>query len=252
VDRGIVTAGMVHLREDVILGGLMMRKRIRYFKFSLLLAALFLLLIVAPLVEGTRASGMLFTIALTAVFITGVVANREQKWVFRGGLAVAAIAIPISWAALFNKSAPLDLSQYLIVVVFCGVTAGMILIAIFRKYVATAEAVMGAICVYLLIGLTWAMIYSSIEYVQEEPFRFPDRRRSAVVGVDHTSFSQLTYFSFVTLSTLGYGDITPRTPLAETACWMESIVGQLYIAILIARLVSAIPPMNPAANESKR
>ena len=85
------------------------------------------------------------------------------------------------------------------------------------------------------------MVYSAIEYVEDAPFRFPDHRRKAVVGVEHTSFSQLTYFSFVTMSTLGYGDIIPRTPLAETACWMQSIVGQLYIAILIARLVSAMP-----------
>jgi hypothetical protein len=226
--------------------------RLYKYKFSFLLASLVLLLVIAPLLEGTPASAALFTIGLTMVFITGVVANREQKWVFRTGIAVAAVAIPICWAAMFNRLAPLDLSQYLIVVVFSGVTAGMILMAIFRKYMATAEALVGAVCVYLLIGLTWAMIYSSIEYVQEDPFIYPDHRRLAVVGVPHTSFSQLTYFSFVTLSTLGYGDIVPRTPLAETACWMESIVGQLYIAILVARLVSEFQTTKPTVRESNR
>jgi hypothetical protein len=218
-----------------------MHEQLTRHKFTFLLAALVLLLIVAPLVENTPVGGALFTIGITAVFITGVIANRERRWIFRTALVVAVFAIPISWAALFTRSNPLDLSQYLIVVLFCGMTAAMILIAVMREYMATAHAVVGAICVYLLIGLTWAMIYSAIEYVEVEPFKFPERRRKAVVGVEHSSFSQLTYFSFVTMSTLGYGDITPQTPLAETACWMQAIVGQLYIAILIARLISAMP-----------
>ncbi len=218
-----------------------MHKQLTRHKFAFLLAALVFLLVVAPLVEGTPAGGWLFTAGITAVFVTGVLANRDRPWIFRTALVVAVFAIPISWTALFAKSSPLDLSQYLIVIVFCGMTAAMILIAVMRHYMATSQAVVGAICVYLLIGLTWAMIYSAIEYAEDQPFDFPAQRRKAVQGVEHTSFSQLTYFSFVTMSTLGYGDITPRTALAETACWMQSIVGQLYIAILIARLISAMP-----------
>lgn len=219
--------------------GSMHRQMTRH-KFTFLLAALVLLLIIAPLVEDTSAGAALFTIGITAVFITGVIANREQRWIFRAALAVAFFAIPISWAALFASSSPLDLGQYVIVILFCGMTAAMILVAVMRQYMATAQAVVGAICVYLLIGLTWAMIYSAIEYVEDEPFAFPEHRWKDV-GVKHTAFSQLTYFSFVTMSTLGYGDITPRTALAETACWMQAIVGQLYIAILIARLISTMP-----------
>ena len=220
------------------------------YRFTFLLAALVLLLIVAPLVEGTSFGAALFTIGITAVFVSGVVANRDRKWIFRTALVVAAFAIPISWAALFNKSKPLDLSQYVIVVVFCSLTAAMILMTVVRQYMATGQAVVGAICVYLLIGLTWAMIYSAVEYVEDDPFKFSGEHRLAASPVEHTSFSQLTYFSFVTMSTLGYGDITPRTALAETACWMQSIVGQLYIAILIARLIGAMPIAKRDAGES--
>jgi voltage-gated potassium channel len=214
------------------------------YKFSFLLAALVLVLIISPLTETTPLGGPIFTVGLTAVFISGVLANRERKWVFRSALVIAAFAIPMSWVALFTKSGPLDLSQYFIVVIFCGMTAAMILFAVMREYMATRQAVVGAICVYLLIGLTWAMIYSAIEYIEKDPFAFPDHRRIAVIGVEHTAFSQWTYFSFVTMSTLGYGDITPRTALSETACWMQSIVGQLYVSIIIARLVSALTLMH--------
>ena len=216
--------------------------RLSQHRFTFLLAALVLLMVVSPQLEGTRAGAIFFTVGLTSVFITGVMANRERKWVFRGALVVAAVAIPLSWTALFADSEPIDLTKYMIVVIFSSVTAAMILISVFRDYMASVHAVVGAICVYLLIGLTWAMIYSAIEYVEDAPFRFPEHRRASEVGPDHTSFSQLTYFSFVTMSTLGYGDITPRTALAETACWMQTIVGQLYVATLIARLISEIRP----------
>jgi hypothetical protein len=60
----------------------------------------------------------------------------------------------------------------------------------------------------------------------------------------------MVYFSFVTMSTLGYGDVSPRTPLGETATWIQSVVGQLYIAILIARLVSELPRPRRPGGES--
>ncbi len=211
-------------------------------RFTFLLVALVLLLIAWPQVEATHWGGTLFTISLTTVFITGVLANRERKWIFRGGLVVGTLAIGLSWTALFTHSEPLDVTQYLVVVFFSSVTAVMILISVVRDYSATVHAVVGAICVYLLIGLTWAMVYSTIEYIEDDPFCFPAHHRLSVVGVERTAFSQLTYFSFVTMSTLGYGDITPRTALAETACWMQTVVGQLYVATLIAKIVSELQP----------
>jgi hypothetical protein len=60
-------------------------------------------------------------------------------------------------------------------------------------------------------------------------------------GQPLTEKSQMIYFSFVTMSTLGYGDITPRTPLAQTVTWMQAVTGQFYLVILIARLVNELP-----------
>lgn len=209
-------------------------------RFTLLLASLVFLLVIAPLTEGTGAGSTLFTLGLTTVFVTGVSCNRQRVWIFRFGVAIAAVAIPVSWTAMFNKSAEVDLTQYLIVVVFSAATAVLILTSVLLDDMETKYAVVGAICVYLLIGLTWAMVYTAIEYVEDEPFNFADPPRTSIVGVEHTSFAQFTYFSFVTMSTLGYGDISPRTALSETACWTQSVVGEMYVAILIARLVSEL------------
>ncbi len=211
--------------------------------FTWLLAALVLLLVISPLVEGTRFGSAMFTVAMTTVCIAGTVANRHRKWVFRLAVAAVALVIPISWAALWSRSWTLTLGQNLIVIFFCGMTATVVLLSVLQVRQRMSQAIVGAVCVYLLIGLTWATLYQTIELVQPQAFAFAARRYEPGTAKQRTSFAQLTYFSFVTMSTLGYGDIVPRTPLAETACWMEAIVGQLYVAILIARLVSEMPRM---------
>ena len=216
-----------------------------------LLASLVFVLVVAPQVEDQFVSGILFHGGLTAIFVTGVVANRSRRWIFWTGVAIATLAIPISWTSLVVESAEFDLGQYLIVIVFAGMTSLMLLATIVSHPMPPFQAILGLTCVYLLIGLTWAMIYSSIEYVDDESFEFASRRVAASIDSQHTAFSQLTYFSFVTMSTLGYGDISPRTPLAETACWLQSVVGQLFIAVLITRFVNEMPRRsqpNPAVS----
>jgi hypothetical protein len=220
-------------------------KKLPQHRFTFLLVALVFLLIVAPLLQGTPLHGALYAMGITAVLITGLVANRGQKWVFRTGLFVAIAAIPVCWAATFTGPNALDLSEYLIITLFCGVTAAVILIAVIRDYMATAQAVIGAICVYLLIGLTWAMVYSTIEYIQDDAFKSPAYDRQATVGEDRPSFSDMVYFSFSTMTTLGYGDITPRTELAKMASVLQAIVGVFYMAVIVARLVSAMSMRKP-------
>jgi voltage-gated potassium channel len=104
--------------------------------------------------------------------------------------------------------------------------------AVRRPHRPAVDRVIGAICVYLLIGLAWASIYSTIETSAPGSFRFPDDTPYDPSG------RGFVYFSFVTLATIGYGDVTPVSRLAGTFAWMEAITGQLYIAITIAGLIS--------------
>jgi hypothetical protein len=210
-------------------------------RFTLLLVALAFVLTIAPLLEGTRLGRTLYAAAITAVFITGVLVNRRRKWALRTEAVLAALAIPVCWSAALTTSHILNLAEYIIITVFCSVTAALILVAVFRDYQATTQAIVGAICVYLLLGLTWTMVYAMIEYVEVEPFSFPSHHQAAAVDVERPSLSQLIYFSFVTMTALGYGDITPRTEMARTASYMQAIVGQIYIVVLIARLVAVLP-----------
>jgi hypothetical protein len=105
--------------------------------------------------------------------------------------------------------------------------------AVIRASRPATDRILGAICVYLLLGFAWAAVYSSIETAAPGSFRVPEGLEMA------SSSSSFIYYSFVTLSTLGYGDVTPATRLAGTAAWLEAITGQLYIAITIASLLAA-------------
>src|SRR5258705_212542 len=90
----------------------------------------------------------------------------------------------------------------------------------------------GAPCLYLLIGLGCAAVYETLDGVVRGSFRFPTDTYWTPSPIRYR------YFSFVTLATLGYGDVTPVTALAGTLASMEAIGGQLYIAITVARLVA--------------
>jgi len=112
---------------------------------------------------------------------------------------------------------------------FLAYTATIILAHLFAEDEITSDVIMGAICVYFLIGLIWAFVFSTLEMLQPGSFQMPQG-----TGTELSNFS---YYSYVTLTTLGYGDITPISAPARSLALLEAIMGQLYIAILIARLV---------------
>jgi hypothetical protein len=111
---------------------------------------------------------------------------------------------------------------------------------VFRSREITTESLAGAICAYLLIGALWADVFSILETVRPGSFSSVTATSDAVTAVESARLqvAQFSYFSFVTLSTLGYGDITPLTRPARNLAALEAIFGQLYLAFLIARLVS--------------
>ena len=99
---------------------------------------------------------------------------------------------------------------------------------IFRERRVTSNVVAASLCVYILIGFLWAFFYMVLnEYEPCVSFREDDLSRR-----------DLVYFSFVTLTTLGYGDITPLSPYAKAAAMVEAIVGQIYLIVIVARLVA--------------
>ncbi len=106
---------------------------------------------------------------------------------------------------------------------------------------------MGAMCVYLLIGLAWAYVFTLIHVVSPTSFE-------GIVGPTtdaHAKAMQFVYYSFVTLTTLGYGEITPASPVAQTLAYMEAVSGQFYLTILVAALVGMILSRRQSGKKSR-
>ena len=103
----------------------------------------------------------------------------------------------------------------------------VILARIMRHPVVTGETVMGAICVYLLVGLVFSIGYQLIDRIDDAAF----------AGVADGNWPDMHYFSFVTLTTLGYGDITPTTNFARSIAVFEAVVGNVFLVTLVAFLV---------------
>ena len=109
------------------------------------------------------------------------------------------------------------------------------------KHLATVNSIYGAISAYLLIGLAWTLLYLGTARSQEGLWTIGGLPGAPDSVSDIQLFSQFVYFSFVTMSTLGYGDLAPQTPLVQTLAWMQSVTGQFYMAVMVAWLVSEMP-----------
>ena len=122
--------------------------------------------------------------------------------------------------------------------------AVMILIAVMKRHLATVHSIFGAISAYLLLGLAWAVLYWGLSHVDHTALDLAKHittTSNVRRGSEVAEFSQFVYYSSVTMSTLGYGDITPRSSVAQTLAWMQSVTGQFYMAVLVAWMVSEIP-----------
>jgi len=126
------------------------------------------------------------------------------------------------WIAFFNF-------------LFCCLLAFIVLILVFHEGPVTAHRITGAIVVYLLFGLMWGFLYQLIALLLPEAFKLPQAMTTYTADMSQNS---LLYFSFETLTTLGYGDILAVHPVARVLVILEALTGQLFPAILLARLVS--------------
>lgn len=209
------------------------KKLVNKFRFSILLAILLLLFIVVPFFEVS----FLTDLVISLILLVALAAVIQTKKLFWSSLIFALFSICVSWIAYHSGNVHLAAFAKVIQMVFLSFIAGVILSQVFKADKITRETVAGAVCVYLFMGVIWADVYSILEISQPGSFPAYETIDGEKITDPHLRSAQFTYFSFVTLSTLGYGDITPKTRQARSLATMEAIIGQLFLAILIARLV---------------
>src|SRR5215472_4495679 len=202
---------------------------------SFLLVALLLLALVHPFFPVDSVGHGVFLVTITAVLIAAVWAVSRHHGVLIASLSLAAPTFITAWMQHFIERRWLTAVYLILGAVFLGFTAVVLLRQTLTGVAVTADTIAGAICFYLLLGVIWALIYALVELAH--PGSFLDGGRPVSSAGHRTLVPELLYLSLVTLSTLGYGDILPVTPPARMLAALEAIIGPLYLAVLIARLV---------------
>jgi len=195
---------------------------------GLLLVAVF---IVLPLAEQ---EGMLIASVGFSVLLVAGVALVAKNRMARGLVAGAAgVALIIHWTQHVVPGTGLSMMSAFSSLCFLGILAGVVFREVLNKGPITLHRVQGAVAVYLLLGLIWAFAYDMVL------LSAPDAFHSSELTVQHKTVTPpLIYFSVMTLTTVGYGDITPIHPMARALAMLEAVIGQLFPVILIARLVA--------------
>lgn len=207
-------------------------------RFAVVLLASLLLAVAQPLTGGLfneRDSFDLFFSLLIVAVLLLVFEDKEHR---RIAVTLGLAALLAVWASRGFGGSPGQLVlvvAYLLAVGFFGFSFYGILRAIFARDMP-ADAILGAVCGHLLLGIIWTVLYSALETAYPGSFKIPQMEDVAAASVRHAP-GTLGYFSFITLATVGYGDVTPATPLAGTLAWMEAVAGQFYLAVLVAGLV---------------
>jgi len=189
--------------------------------------------IVGPIASLTNIGGLLTTLFLSLTLITGVVAVAKRRTVTLVATGLATITLVLRWMAHLVPSPEILSAGALSTIASLGLLTGVVLVQVFRAGPITGHRIQGAVAAYLLLGLIWAFAYELVLLHDPGSFQPAD-----LGGTKGPVMINLAYFSFVTLTTVGYGDITPVHPIVRSLSNLESLIGQLYPAILIGRLVS--------------
>ena len=193
---------------------------------------------VGPHVEADFAGIKFLDILFMIIMLTGINVVSKNKKIFIGALISAFMAVSSIVLTVVFRNPYFALSGLSFYMVFFALIAGVILSNVLMSGKITTDKIYGSICVYLIIGVIFALLYDILESVQAGSFLLQGEMIDPHIEVlEKKRFVRLNYYSFVTLTTLGYGDIVPVSPFARTFAALEAVIGQLYIAILIARLV---------------
>jgi hypothetical protein len=200
------------------------------------LTGLLILLVVDMLVLptlGLRVGHLALNIVFTVLLLTGLaaVANRGLALVF-GGLLVLATVI-LKWMAAVTSLAGVRVTAGAVSLATVALFTLLVFVRTLSPGPITRHRIEGAVATYLLVGMAFALAYVLIEVVSPGSFQLAE---GATELQEHT----LGYFSIVTLTTVGYGDMTPLSPLARRLAAFEGLIGQLYPAIIIGWMVSSM------------
>lgn len=199
--------------------------------FWYLFAGLLFVLLALPFMSVLPSIGHYSVILIFNLsMLISVWSMSASRRIFHIGILLVAAIFVITAIKVFGGHQILEPLRFLLVLIFDILSCLIAARNVFVLHRADLNSLVGAFCVYLLLGLIWAIMYQLLHLFGWATF-------SGSLGDGQPLFPALTYFSFVTLAGLGYGDIVPVGAFVRTFAYLEAVIGQFYLAVMVATLV---------------
>jgi len=215
---------MVKATSDNLLQALYQRR------FFILLVLILLTIVLTPFLDDFIETRILMDVFLTALFLAIIFAIKSKRTEMMIAFILVLPLILSTWSYYIYDYTHLGLATRIFGALFFGYAVMIILQIIARSTEVTRETIFAAVVAYLLLALMWAFLYMILESWIPGSFSFPE-------DSNLSESQRFHYLSFITITTLGYGDITPLTGKASALTMMEAVIGQIYMVVLVAWLV---------------
>lgn len=214
-------------------------------KYLFLLLVLGCLLLLHPILEGNRFQVAVFSVLVSLMLLSNVYILGVTHFSRLVGILLAIPEISSIWWHLLTASPTAEILKFVFFIPFHLFTIICIYRDLFSKERITPDEVRGTICLYVLIAATWSALYYLIELLQPGAFYVTHAGRA-----DHAiTWYDFLYYSFTTLGSVGFGDITPVYPLARALTMFQSVAGIFYVAVVVAKMVSQFIKHSEAQTE---
>lgn len=200
----------------------------RYGVVLLLLLATFIFLASGPTGDWVP---LVSVVLQGATLFAAFAASGVGRHLWRLAIVVVLAGLVSAFATIFVGGKVANGTLFLLNLLLVGAAPVVIIISLVRRRVIDIRTVLGAICVYVLIGMMWSFAFTAVGTYDSQPF---------FAQQSHATVADYLYFSFVTLTTTGYGDLTAAHGLGRAMAVLEALIGQLYLVTVIAVLVSNI------------
>jgi len=209
-------------------------------RYTALLIVIVAMMLVLPLIARDELALFAMKVAVSVVLVFGIYMGRRLR---RDLVVGAALGIPVlvgRWLPQYSTDIRMFLAIDILTAAFLLYITTIILTQVLSARRVTLDTIAGAMCSYCLIGLAWAFVYRAMFVINPHAFVFAAGSFHIFENNSHSEpqLMNFAYYSFATLTTTGFGDVTPAVGVSRAISVLEAVAGQFFLAILIARLVS--------------
>lgn len=195
-----------------------------------LLALLLVNFLLLEVIDDPRWGAVVSTLLAAVALVVAISDPEHGHRVSKGQWLLVTLCVALAPLVLFvNSKSLVGLSYLLPVALLVTATLPVTLSRVLHHTRVTSETILGALCSYVLVGLMFGFVYLAVEALRDDPFFVQEGVRQQ---------SEYVYFSFVTLTTLGFGDLSPSVGLPQALVAIEALAGQVFLVTLVARLVT--------------